>query len=96
MVVWLPSLLAQTPDGDGAGTITGEAGGSGLLGGPELMVLIVLALGAAMVVGNVMALLRPPERTPEGDLQRAPVLRSAVMVGVGALAAIWAIASLIT
>jgi len=70
--------------------------GSGLLGGPDLLVLIVLALGAAMLVGNVMALLRPPTRTKDGELERAPVLRSAVMAGVGAIAALWAIASLVT
>jgi len=44
----------------------------------------------------VMALLRPPERTKEGELSRAPVARSAVMVGVGLVASIWAIASLVS
>ena len=33
-----------------------------LLGGPDLLVLLVLALGGALVVGNVLALVRPPER----------------------------------
>jgi hypothetical protein len=72
------------------------AEGSGLLGGPDLLVWIVLALGAAMVVGNLMAIFRPPER-PEGeDLARAPVARSVVMAAIGAIAAIWALASLVT
>ena len=73
-----------------------EESGSGVLGGPGLIVWIVLALGGAMLVGNVMALLRPPTRTKDGELERAPVARSAVMAAVGAVAALWAIASLVT
>jgi hypothetical protein len=58
------------------------------------LVLLVLALGAALVVGNGYALVRPPARTEEGELSRAPVARSLVMIGVGLVAAIWAIATL--
>jgi hypothetical protein len=58
------------------------------------LVLLVLALGAALVVGNVYALMRPPARTHEGELPRAPVGRSAVMIAVGLIAAVWAIATL--
>jgi hypothetical protein len=58
--------------------------------------LLVLALGAAMVVGNGLALFRPPPSAKEGDLERAPVGRSVVMVIVGLLAATWALASLLT
>ena len=76
--------------------IVAQESGTGFLGGPGLIVWIVLALGAAMVVGNVMALLRPPERTKDGELSKAPVTRSAVMVGVGLVASIWAIASLVS
>ncbi len=54
-----------------------------------------LALGAAMAVGSVMAIVRPPEQPKEGDLTRAPMTRSVTMAVVGALAAIWALASLI-
>ena len=64
--------------------------------GEDLLPLLVLALGAAMVVGNGMALLRPPPTPKEGELERAPVGRSLVMVGVGLLAAVWALASLLT
>jgi hypothetical protein len=71
-------------------------GGSGLLGGPDLLVWIVLALGAAMVVGNVLAIVRPPERPQEADLDRAPVARSVTMAVIGAVAALWALASLVT
>ena len=64
--------------------------------GEDLLPLIVLALGAAMAVGNGLAILRPPPETKEGDLERAPAGRSLVMVAVGLLAATWAVASLVT
>jgi hypothetical protein len=64
--------------------------------GEDLLPLLVLALGAAMVVGNGMALLRPPASPKEGELERAPVGRSIVMIAVGLLAGIWALASLLT
>jgi hypothetical protein len=71
------------------------ADSASLLGGSDLIVWLVLALGAAMLFGNVMALLRPKPRTKEGDLDRAPVVRSAVMATLGAIAALWALASLV-
>lgn len=63
--------------------------------GEDLMAWLVLALGGALVVGNVLALVRPPEQHGEGDLERAPVARSLVMATVGVVAAIWALASLL-
>lgn len=66
-----------------------------MLLGDDLLVWLVLALGASMAVGNLLALLRPassPHR--EGDLARAPLGRSIVFVVVGLLAAVWALASL--
>ena len=50
----------------------------------------VLALGAAMVVGNVLALIRPPESG-----EQPPIGRAAAMIVLGAVAAIWGIASLV-
>jgi hypothetical protein len=64
--------------------------------GEDLLPLLVLALGAAMVVGNGLALLRPPPTPKEGELERAPMGRSMVMVAVGLLAGIWALASLLS
>lgn len=64
--------------------------------GENLLAYLVLALGGALAVGNVMALVKPPEKgRAEGDLDKAPVGRSAVMIVIGALAALWAIASLL-
>lgn len=67
-----------------------------LLGGPDLLLYLVLALGGALVVGNVLAIVRPPEQPREGELARAPVTRSIVMAVVGAIAAIWALATLLS
>ena len=66
-----------------------------MLLGEDLLPLLVLALGASMVVGNALALLRPPRHTKEGDLSRAPMGRSVVMILIGLLAAVWAMASLL-
>ena len=62
--------------------------------GNDLLAWLLLALGGAMAVGNALALLRPPTKTGEGDLPRAPVGRSVVMIAIGLVAAIWALASL--
>ena len=67
-----------------------------MLLGEDTLVLLVLALGAAMVVGNAVAILRPPQRPrADGDLARAPVGRAAVMIVIGLVASVRAIASLV-
>jgi hypothetical protein len=63
--------------------------------GENLLAYLVLALGGALAVGNVMALIKPPPGRQEGDLDKAPVARSIVMAVIGAIAAIWSIASLV-
>lgn len=64
--------------------------------GEDLLQWLLLALGGALFVGNVTAILRPPaERHEEGQLERAPVGRSLVYAGLGLVAAVWALATLI-
>ena len=64
--------------------------------GENLLAYLVLALGGALAVGNVLALIKPPPTAKaEGDLAKAPVPRSVLMAVVGALAAAWSLASLI-
>lgn len=63
--------------------------------GEDLLAYLLLALGGALLVGNVAALVRPPEAHGEGDLRRAPVARSVTMAAVGLIAAAWALASLL-
>ena len=64
--------------------------------GEDLLAYLVLALGAALFVGNLAAVLRPPQQTKDGELPRAPVGRSLVMAGLGLVGALWALASLLT
>ena len=64
--------------------------------GEDLLAWLVLALGGALLIGNVAAIVRPPDGPrDEGALERAPVARSVVMALVGLVAAVWALASLI-
>jgi len=63
--------------------------------GEDLLAWLVLALGAAMAAGSLMALVRPPDAPRDGELARAPLARSLVMITVGTVAAVWALASLV-
>jgi hypothetical protein len=64
--------------------------------GEDLLAWLVLALGGALLVGNVLALVRPPEQQRQGELAKAPVSRSVTMAVIGGLAALWALASLVS
>lgn len=65
--------------------------------GADLLAWLVLAFGGALFVGNLLAIVKPPERQlDDTNLQRAPVLRSAIYAGIGLVAAVWALASLIS
>jgi hypothetical protein len=64
--------------------------------GENLIVYLVLALGAALAVGNILAMVKPPEKPQgENDLQMAPKGRSLGMALIGIIAALWSIVSLI-
>ena len=65
--------------------------------GADLLAFLVLAFGGALFAGNLLAVVRPPERQlDESNLERAPVVRSLVYAGIGLVAAIWALASLLS
>jgi len=68
----------------------------GLFLGKDLLLWLVLAVGGALFVGNMTALVRPPTKARADDLARAPVARTVVMGAVGAVAALWAVASLLS
>lgn len=61
-----------------------------MLLGDDLLPWMLLAFGGALAVGFSLALVRPPE----GQTEKPPLGRSVVMIAVGAIAAIWALASL--
>lgn len=65
--------------------------------GDDLLPFLVLAFGGALFVGNLLAVVKPPERQlDETNLERAPVVRSLVFSLMGLVAAIWAIATLVS
>jgi hypothetical protein len=75
------AVLAETTDG---GAFLGE----------DLLAYLLLAFGGAMLVGNLLAIYRPPpQMRAEGT--RAPVGRSVAMAALGAVAFVWALASLL-
>jgi hypothetical protein len=64
--------------------------------GEDLLAWLVVAIGGALAVGTLLALLRPrPDDDDEGGLTRPPLLRSVLMIALGSLAALWGIASLV-
>ena len=63
--------------------------------GDQLLTYLLLALGGALFFGNALALVRPPRQVRDGELARAPVGRTVVMMVVGLVAGVWALASLI-
>ena len=65
--------------------------------GEDLLAYLVLAFGGALCVGNFLAVVRPPARQlDETNLEHAPVLRSLFYAGIGLVAAVWALASLLS
>lgn len=59
---------------------------------------LLVAVGAALFLGNLLALLRRnkrPEGGDDGDLERAPAGRTVVYLVIGLLVMIWGIGSLI-
>jgi hypothetical protein len=69
--------------------------------GKDLLAYLVLALGGAMCVGNVLAIVRPPSTTKKpkhasDDLDSAPIARTMTMAIIGGVAAAWALVSLLS
>lgn len=65
----------------------------------EVLRELLVAMGAALFVGNLMALLRRRAATPAGDdgeaLPRAPVGRTVAFMVIGFVVAFWGLASLL-
>jgi len=65
--------------------------------GEDLLAYLVLAFGGALFIGNLLAVVRPPDaQLDEKNLERAPVARSLIYSGIGFVAAVWALASLVS
>jgi hypothetical protein len=80
VTAWLGMWLAQQDD-------------ELLLLGEDFLPWMVLAFGAALVIGPLFALVRPPAGEDSGE--RPPLGRTIGMIVVGAVAAVWGLASLI-
>jgi hypothetical protein len=64
--------------------------------GDDLLAFLALALGGALFAGNLFAVIKPPEhQREEGNLERAPVVRSLLYAGLGFIVAMWALATLV-
>ncbi len=65
--------------------------------GENLLPLLALAFGAALVVGPGLALIKPPEhKRDDTDLEKPPLVRTLVFMGLGLVMALWALASLLS
>ncbi|WP_419842397.1 hypothetical protein [Candidatus Poriferisodalis sp.] len=73
----------------------GSDGGTMFLG-DDLIPYLVLALGGALFVGNVAAMARPRRTTGSDAPTRAPVRRAAPLALIGLVAAVWALATLLS
>ena len=63
---------------------------------PQLLVQLVLAVGAALFVGNLAVVLRHRFVKDKSRLPpRPPTLRLALSMGIGFVVAIWALATLL-
>jgi hypothetical protein len=63
--------------------------------GENLLVWLMLAVGGALALGTATALIRPKSEVGENELERPPLARSLLQIGIGLVVVIWAIASLI-
>lgn len=63
--------------------------------GDDLLAWLALAIGAALAVGTLLALVRPPADNGGAERPRPPLSRSLVMIGIGAVAAAWGLATLL-
>lgn len=78
------------------GNVMGQGTGFETFLGDDLLGWLTLAIGGALAVGTLLALVRPPAKQADGTLARPPLGRSLVMIAVGLVAAIWGLASLLS
>lgn len=81
-----PGTLATT-------LMTAQQDDAQLFLGEDFLPWMVLAFGAALVVGPLLAWFRPPKDGPADA--RPPAGRTAAMVVIGGVAAVWGLASLL-
>lgn len=55
----------------------------------------MLAVGGALTLGTVAALINPKEEVGEDELERPPLGRSLIQIAIGLIVVIWAAVSLL-
>ncbi len=60
----------------------------------QLLPMLTLAVGGALAVGTVLALVRPREEHVDGELENPPLVRSLLQIAIGVFASIWALVTL--
>ncbi len=63
--------------------------------GEDTLVLLMLAVGGALVIGTGAALIRPKEDVGEDELAQPPLVRSLIQIAIGLFVVIWALATLV-
>lgn len=63
--------------------------------GDNILPSLVLALGGALAVGTLFALVKPPTNPKDGSLNKPPLTRSLVQIAIGAFASLWALVSML-
>ena len=63
--------------------------------GENLLPLLTLAIGGALAVGTIAAMVKPRAEVREGELERPPLGRSIIQIAIGLIVSVWAIASLL-
>lgn len=71
------------------------ADGGTMFLGDDLIPYLVLAVGGALLVGNLAAMVRPRRAGDGAKPVRAPARRAVPLALVGLVAAIWALATLL-
>lgn len=88
--------MVTTPPPGPVSCGTGSAMMDAMFLGEDLLAYLALALGGALFAGNLIAVIKPPDRQrDEGNLDRAPVARSLMYAGLGLVVAVWALATLV-
>ena len=70
--------------------------GQALFLGDNLLPLLALAFGGAMLAGPGLALIKPPATKDEEDLERPPLLRTLIFMAMGLTMTVWALATLLS
>lgn len=63
--------------------------------GENLLPLLALAMGGALAVGTLAAIIRPRPEIREGELEKPPLVRSIVQIAIGSMVSIWALLTLL-